>query len=258
MPVSLSNEFMDLERMRALNWADNISDQIALVTIDWLTVMGRRILPDGYWGDEAAESINQFFGADAKSTALPSLKTLYLTFDDGPTPHTTEKLLELLDEENISASFFFIGSQVDRYPELAQSPRLKRHVVGSHSYSHKYLLLLNTKDIEKEIITTNKAIEETCGTRPVLFRPPYGMLDRRAADCLQEHEMKLVYWGAVPQDWRMPGPARVSQRVKRRLAHGTMIVLHEGKRIAEQTILSTREIIQDAKAKGYEFKALVG
>jgi peptidoglycan-N-acetylglucosamine deacetylase len=249
---------MELESKTAANWAADISDHIALVTMDWLTVMGRRFLPEGYWGDKATEAINRPSDEACESTPCPSLKTLYITFDDGPNPHTTERLLKLLEEENVPASFFFIGSQVEHHPELMQSPRLKQHVVGSHSYSHRYLPLLKTKDIEAEIIATNKVIEETIGYRPWLFRPPYGMLDRRAADCLEEHEMKIVYWGAVPQDWRNLGHNRVSQRVVRRLAHGQMIVLHEGKRIAEQTILSTREIIRRAKALGYEFKALAG
>src|SRR5271168_1247588 len=132
---------MELESTRAANWAADISDHIALVTMDWLTVMGRRLLPDGYWGDEATEAINEPSDEGFESKAPPSPKTLYITFDDGPSPHTTEKLLILLEEENVPASFFFIGSQVERQPELMESPRLKQHVLGSHSYSHKYLPL---------------------------------------------------------------------------------------------------------------------
>jgi hypothetical protein len=68
--------------------------------------------------------------------------------------------------------------------------------------------------------------------------------------------MKIVYWGAVPEDWRVVGHERVTERVAQRLAHGKMIVLHEGRQIAEQTVLSTKGIIDRARAAGFEFKAL--
>ena len=227
----------------------NLSDQISLVKMDWLTSLGRSILPAGYWGEGSAAN-------GEKSEGKADTKTLYLTYDDGPNPHTTRQLLELLEEENVRATFFFIGAHVDRHQDLTGLQQLKNHTVGSHSYSHMYLPLLSSKSIENEVVKTNEVIEQAIGSKPRVFRPPYGVIDQRAADCLTEHQLKLVYWGAVPEDWRVIGPERITERVAQRLADGKMIVLHEGRRIAEQTIQSTRQIIRRARAEGYEFKAL--
>jgi peptidoglycan-N-acetylglucosamine deacetylase len=228
----------------------NLSDQISLVKMDWLTCIGRSILPAGYWGAECSAVEKDESGSSAPA------KTLYLTFDDGPNPHTTRQLLELLEEEKVPATFFFIGSHVDRHEDIARLPQLKNHTVGSHTYSHMYLPLLSSKSIENEVVRTNVAIEQAIGAKPRVFRPPYGVINQRAADCLIEHQLKLVYWGAVPEDWRVIGSERITERVAQRLADGKMIVLHEGKRIAEQTIQSTKKIIDRARAEGYQFKAL--
>jgi len=217
--------------------------------MDWLTTIGRTILPAGYWG-EGSNGQKEEPGSTTKT------KTLYLTFDDGPNPHTTRQLLELLEEENVPATFFFIGSHIDRHQEIARLPQLKNHTVGSHTYTHMYLPLLSARAIENEVVRTNVAIEQATGSKPRVFRPPYGVINQRAADCLIEHQLKLVYWGSVPEDWRVIGPERITERVAQRLADGKLIVLHEGRHIAEQTIQSTKKIIQRARAEGYEFKPL--
>jgi peptidoglycan-N-acetylglucosamine deacetylase len=238
---------MDDQQSPASKLAE-MSDQISLLKMDWLTNLGRSILPPGYWGEE-----NELDGGAPEGS---SAKFVYLTFDDGPNPYTTRLLLELLEKENVPATFFFIGSHVERYAEIARLPQLKNHTVGSHSYSHIYLPLLAQKSVEREVARTNSVIEEAVGISPALFRPPYGVINRSAADCLLEHKMKLVYWGAVPEDWRVVGHERVTERVAQRLAHGKMIVLHEGRQIAEQTVLSTKGIIDRARAAGFKFKAL--
>jgi peptidoglycan/xylan/chitin deacetylase (PgdA/CDA1 family) len=223
----------------AFSLLEQAADSLSLVTFDWLAALGRGVLPAGYWGEED--------GAE---------KALYLTFDDGPCPHTSPRLLELLEEEEVPATFFQIGANIERLAHLIRPEDWRRHSIGSHSFSHQYFPLLKTNQIEQEIVSTNALIEKAFGVKPALFRAPYGILDQRAADFLKDCDMRIIYWGAVPQDWLPLGAARVSERVTRRLAPGKIIVLHEGKAIAEQTISSTREIIKRAKAQGFEFKAL--
>jgi peptidoglycan/xylan/chitin deacetylase (PgdA/CDA1 family) len=243
---------MDTQQPNAFNLAE-LSDQISLLKMDWLTSIGQSILPPGYWGEE----LKQASAEETKASGVSSpAKTIYLTFDDGPNPYSTRQLLELLEEEKVPATFFLIGSHIDRHPDIARLPLLKNHTVGSHSYSHMYLPLLGSKSIENEVVRTNVAIEQAVGVKPKVFRPPYGVINKRAADCLIEHQMKLVYWGAVPEDWRVIGSERIAQRVAQRLAHGKMIVLHEGQRIADQTVLATKKIIDRARAEGFEFRAL--
>lgn len=216
----------------------NIFDEWSLLRMDFLTNLGRMILPAGHWEHD------------------PSQGTVYLTFDDGPSPHTTNKLLELLANERVSATFFLIGSHAGRHPDLVESIAAHGHAIGSHSLSHKIMPLLTLREIESEIHRANIIFRELVGYTPKLFRPPYGLVDKRAARYLEELQMKIVYWGAVPEDWDNIGGQRVAHRVLRRLTDGTIVVLHEQKRIAEQTLAATKEIIRVGKQRGFTFKTL--
>jgi peptidoglycan/xylan/chitin deacetylase (PgdA/CDA1 family) len=207
----------------------NIGDEISHFRMQWLTGLGRCILPAGYWGNETStQEISTINGGSSEQN------TLYLTFDDGPNPATTKDLLLLLEAEVAD----------------------KGHTIGNHSLNHNFMPSMPTRMIEREIMHTNTLLEKATGRKPKLFRPPYGMIDKRGAACLKELDMRIVYWGAVPEDWQGVGAERVVERVCRKLTDGTLIVLHEGTHIASQTIEATREIIARGKAKGYSFKAL--
>ena len=219
-----------------------ISDELSLWTMDCLTLLGRRHLPAGYWGpDEQADRGPGF---------------LYLTFDDGPCPHTTPWLLELLEAEGVKASFFLIGSRVAAHEHLVERIAMAGHVIGNHSFNHLPMPVLPTSHLEKEIDKTNQRIKEITGQAPALFRPPYGLIDQRAADCLKERQMLPVYWGAVPEDWSKPGPERVVRRVVRRLRHGNLIVLHERRVLSKQTVAAAKAIICKGRQLGYGFAAI--
>lgn len=212
--------------------------------MDRLTEIGRKYLPDGFWG-EATEPGNPAGAA-------------YLSFDDGPCPHTTPWLLETLEETGARATFFLIGSRVARYPHLVEKIARAGHVIANHSFNHPPLPILPTRAIEKEIDSTNQRIEEITGRSPSLFRPPYGLCDRRSADCLEERGMVPVYWGVVPLDWEAPGAARVVARVMRRLSPGSVVVMHERRLLSRQTVSAAKEIICRGKQHGYEFVGIPG
>lgn len=224
-----------------------LADEISMYRMHCLTGLGRTMLPTGFWG-ESADTID---GANALGG-----KNLFLTFDDGPNPHTTARLLEVLAEEHVPASFFVIGNEVEKHPDLVEKIAKGGHTIGNHSYNHNFLPGLSTKLIEKEIHRTNDLIEDISGVHTKFFRPPYGIIDSRGAYFLKEAAMTIVYWGCVSEDWRPVGSSTVTKRVLRKLEAGTLIVLHEGSEIADQTIESTRAIIHNAKAQGYTFKTL--
>ena len=207
--------------------------------MDCLTEIGRKHLPDGYWG--------RSFEPGSRPGPV------CLTFDDGPDPATTPHLLELLEETGCQATFFLIGSHAARHSHLVDKIAAAGHCIGNHSFSHYWMPALGTGAVESEIDRANYEIESITGVRPQLFRPPFGMIDRRAASCLAERRMVPVYWGAVPSDWEAPGAPRVTGRVMRRLSAGSLIVLHERKTLAKQTISAAKEIICKGKELGYEF-----
>lgn len=218
----------------------DLHDNLCLLKMDWITFFGKRVLPRGFWGPPSA-------------SMRPEDRHLYLTFDDGPSPDTTLPLLDLLDEEDIKATFFVMGNRTEGAPELVAEMHKRGHAVGNHTYSHLFLPSLSTKKIEHEIHTTSERIFEITGQEPVLFRPPFGLVDQRGAAISNERKMQTIYWGAVSEDWLGIGEQRVISRTMGRVSHGSLIVLHEGRRIAKQTIASTREIIRQSKARGYTF-----
>ncbi len=179
-----------------------------------------------------------------------------MTFDDGPHPETTPGLLETLAEHGIKATFFLIGSQALRHENLVEQIAAAGHTVGNHSLSHRFMPLLPTRVLEQEIDQTNGHLASITGKAVEFFRPPYGIIDSRAADCLRERSMTPVYWGPVPVDWEAPGARRVVDRVMRRLSTRSLVVLHEIGLIGSQTILAAKEIICKGRGLGFEFVGL--
>ncbi len=208
-----------------------------------LTTLGRTILPPGFWGDPSTAG---------DTTSAPG--KLYLTFDDGPNPSTTPGLLSLLEAEQVPATFFLIGQQIARHRELGKQIVSAGHTVGNHSYQHEFMPGMPLKRVMEEINQTNILLEEIAdGNVRKLFRPPYGILDKRIADCVKEAGMSIVYWTLVPEDWQNVGADRIVERVTKKMAPGSVIVLHEGTSIAEQTLGATKQIITRAKARGFQF-----
>ncbi len=217
-----------------------ITDLLAVKRWQMITGVAKRFLPDGFWGAAADDTSND----------------VYLTFDDGPNPSTTPWLLELLEEEEVKATFFLLGSHVAKHPCLIEQLAQQQHGLGNHSLNHLFLPSLPTMLVENEIGATNKRIEEISGNSPTLFRPPFGIIDKRVSDCLKERDMKTVYWGAVTEDWTPIGERKVVERLMKSVTPGTVIVLHEGKLVSKQTIGAAREIIRRCKAQGLNFKVV--
>ena len=109
-----------------------------------------------------------------------------MTFDDGPNPDTTPHLLELLAEEKVPATFFLIGQQISRHTQLGKDIVNAGHAVGNHSFQHEFMPGMPLKRILEEINRTNDLLREISKNRaPNFFRPPYGILDKRTADCVK-------------------------------------------------------------------------
>jgi peptidoglycan/xylan/chitin deacetylase (PgdA/CDA1 family) len=221
----------------------DLQDSFHLFKMDWLTILSKRVLPHGYWGPLG-------------TTTAERERHLHLTFDDGPIPETTPALLDLLDEEQVKATFFILGCRAQRYPELVAEIAKRGHTIGNHSFNHLFMPTMSTKKIQHEIDATNQSIKDATGSEPLLFRPPFGLIDHRAASYLKERKMKTVYWSAVSEDWHGIGERRVISRTMQRLAHGALIVLHEGRAISKQTLNASREIIKRSKTKGFRFEQI--
>jgi peptidoglycan/xylan/chitin deacetylase (PgdA/CDA1 family) len=161
----------------------------------------------------------------------PQQATVALTFDDGPHPDYTPPLLELLARHLVRASFFLLGSLVERHPELVREMYRQGHWLGIHGYEHRSFPLLQEKDLQASLSRTQLAIANACDIPPHQIRdvrPPNGWFTPRILRQLTRNRYRPVMWSIVPEDWVNPGTTIVLERIDRQLHNGALIVLHDG------------------------------
>lgn len=159
---------------------------ILLLLLDYLHVIRRprvglyfallSIVWGGYVTFSAVWPTSTFYGSIEYQGCLTE-KVVALTFDDGPNPPYTTELLNLLDRENVKATFFLIGQNVERYPDIVHDIARRGYVIGSHIFSHSDLLKLDDQQVAWEMDQSLRVIEQATGNRPHLLRPPHGFRD---------------------------------------------------------------------------------
>lgn len=151
-----------------------------------------------------------------------------MTFDDGPHPRNTPRLLDMLRERNIKATFYLIGNRVVTWPEIARRIADEGHEIGNHSWSHPFLNKLGNARVLKEIDKTTMAIWNATGRPPVTFRPPYGAFTRSQRTWLHKgRNLPTVLWSVDPADWRRPGASVVARRILKQSHKGAIILSHD-------------------------------
>jgi peptidoglycan-N-acetylglucosamine deacetylase len=142
---------------------------------------------------------SQLFGATIRDTASPL--QFALTFDDGPNPAITPRLLDLLDKFDAKATFFVVGKFIRECPQLVREISLRRHVVGNHTQTHPNLFWLSPGAIRSEIRQCQEALQDTLGNPARYFRPPYGLRNPWVVSAARELGMQTVMWTLLPGDW---------------------------------------------------------
>lgn len=177
-------------------------------------------------------------------------RSVYLTFDDGPIPQATPYILDVLDSYDIKATFFMVGDNADKYPELLQDVRARGHRIGNHTYNHiggfrwfSWKYLGNVRRAE-DILQTNK-----------LFRPPHGWMKPMQYRVMRATGWRVVMWDVVTRDYSNRLTAQdVLENVKRYTRNGSIITFHD----SLKSIDKLREILPQALewliSQGYEFK----
>ena len=142
----------------------------------------------------------QLFGKTICRTNSP--RKLAITFDDGPNPAITPRLLDLLDRYNAKATFFLIGRYVRECPELVQETVARGHLIGNHTETHPNLFRLTPREIRIELRLCHGAISNALGSPPSWFRPPFGMRNPWVIPAARELGCRTVMWTLIPGDWR--------------------------------------------------------
>ena len=176
-----------------------------------------------------------------------SEKVVALTFDDGPHPVVTKRILEILERHNAKATFFMVGEHVQYYPDIVREVFMDGHEIGNHTWSHDNLEGLEIDEIEKELASTNKAIQQIIGKRPSVFRPPYGLLTDSAR---RQISMQLAFWSVDTFDWKHKDAQLLLREVKNKVHDRAIILMHD---IFPSTADGLEGVLQYLESQGYTF-----
>lgn len=172
-------------------------------------------------------------------------KELCLTFDDGPDPDSTPRILDILDAHNIRALFFCSGQQAEKYPALMALIVSKGHIVGNHGYHHLNGWITNTHVYIQNILKSAKS------TSQHLLRPPYGRIRPSQYSELSKN-FRIVFWDIMPYDFdKQMSSEKVLSVLKKGIRPGSVIILHD--KISSSVLSFLEEFIKYAGGKGYKF-----
>lgn len=174
-------------------------------------------------------------------------KKVAITFDDGPNPDYTEMLLAGLKERGVSATFFLLGKEVERYPKIVEDIYADGHLIGTHSYEHVNLNNLCDAAAVEQVDKTNQAIHELTGEYPEYIRPPFG-----SWKCNLDYETKMieVLWDVDPLDWKTDNSDVIAKRVVDKVQENDIILLHDA---SESSVNAAFKIIDELQKEGYTF-----
>ncbi len=177
-------------------------------------------------------------------------KRIYLTFDDGPHPFITPKVLEILKEFDAKATFFCIGNNVDKYKDTFDLIIKEGHSVGNHTYNHEKGWNTSTRDYAISVYETYELIES------ILFRPPHGRITPAQIKGLKD-DFKLIAWTVISYDWdKSLTPDDCFNKVIKHSGDGSIIVFHDSEKAAGNMIPTLKRVLEYYSEKGFSFMSL--
>ena len=182
-----------------------------------------------------------------------------LTFDDGPDPVYTPKLLDLLKRYDVKATFFVVGKHAEAHPDIVRRIHEEGHSIGIHNYLHRSNWLMRPKSVAKQVRRTSEIIESITGVKPKFYRPPWGIIN--LFDYTSRNDLQIVLWSMMAGDWRKStGAERIRDRMLKRLKGGQIYLLHDcGNTFGadldapDNTIKALEHFIPSALERGFAF-----
>ncbi|NBD26028.1 polysaccharide deacetylase family protein [Paenibacillus sp. T1] len=182
-----------------------------------------------------------------------------LTFDDGPDPVYTPRLLDLLKRYDAKATFFVVGIHAEKHPDILKRMHDEGHVIGIHNYVHKTNWLMRPRTVKKQIHRTSDIIKQATGSRTAYYRPPWGIVN--LFDFSNLGYLQIILWSALFGDWRKRvGADRLLQRMMKKLRPGEVLLLHDcgltfgaDKEAPENMLAALEPFLAAGQAKGYRF-----
>lgn len=174
-----------------------------------------------------------------------------LTFDDGPEPGSTARILAILRQYQTPATFFTIGQKVQKYPWLVRQEYAAGHAIGNHTWNHAELTKLPPDQQASEIAQTSSVLKQVTGVAPTLIRPPYGSVNESVREQIAAQHLTMVLWDVDTVDWTRPGSSAIIQTALTHAHNGAIILMHDGGGDRSQTAEALPTIITTLRQRGY-------
>jgi len=187
-------------------------------------------------------------------------KHVVLTFDDGPSPIWTPRILDELKNENIKATFFMIGHHVQKYPEIARRVAEEGHTIGNHGYAHSVMLYYKPAEIEEEIKYTEHVIKEITGVTTQYFRPPKAWLRRSIKEKVKSMGYETILWSLNSKDWVSFNHKSIASYISKNIKNGDILLFHDSGNVTSteggrrlQTVKTISLLARMLRKKGFDF-----
>ena len=194
--------------------------------------------------------LRPFFGKDILWRKKTSSKVIYLTFDDGPVPDVTLQVLDILDKYNWKATFFCVGDNVKKYPDIYEEVVRRGHKTGNHTFNHIRGFSYNADDYFRNVEKAAEVIDSK------LFRPPHGQITKQQISRLK-NDYRIVMWDVITHDYNSNLTSeQVFKNVKRYLRKGSVVVFHDSEKAKNNVLQVLPMAIEFWKKEGYDFGIL--
>lgn len=200
-------------------------------------------------------NFHNYFGINRADTEV---KVVALTYDDGPYPPYTNQLLDILGRYQVKATFFEIGRNIEKHPEIVPMIVARGDELANHSYSHKDMMFKPREFLLSEIEKTDKLLQEL-GVKQdsISFRPPFGRRFVVLSYLLSQMHKKQIMWDVNSQDYEKTLTVEdIANRVIDNVRSGSIVVMHDGGGDRSRTVAATQIIVKALLSKGYEFKTV--
>ena len=206
------------------------------------------------WGDPVPETKPEGWTGpvdDTYTRVKTGKKVIAITFDDGPHPENTPRLLDMLKERKIKATFYVVGNMVKYNPQLLQRMIDEGHEIGNHTVTHGTLSRMSDDSLLAELRAAHEQIVEACGVAPRSMRPPGGAIKKdQKSLVLRELGYPTILWSVDPEDWKRPGPSVVTSRLVNGASPGGILLVHD---LHKPTVDAMPATFDQLLAMGYEF-----
>jgi peptidoglycan/xylan/chitin deacetylase (PgdA/CDA1 family) len=184
----------------------------------------------------------------------PSTKKVAITFDDGPDYYYTVKILDILKRENVPATFFVVGKNAKKYPEVLKRMYREGHLIGNHSWNHSDFSKLTLDQVKEEISQTEQLFQEHLHITPTFVRPPFGAMNDQLRDYIEQSPYTVIHWSIDTKDWTEKPAQEIMKVVQKELNAGDILLFHSagGGQSLQGTVDVLPQVIEYIRQQGLE------